>query len=330
MMKIHYYFRNKLVGFSIQTVFTTLINQISKYHSTRVTYLVTPFANIISIIRNSIYALKCEKHGEINHITGDVHYLLYVLNKKRTIVTVHDIMYYRSLHRLKKYLWKLLYIYPLKRAAHVIFISEFSKKEVLDIIKLPENKISVIPDPISPNFCYVEKEFNSFCPQILHIGTNKRKNLHNTIRALSGIVCHLRIVGHINEETVNLLKEYNIDYSNVYDLDDNEIVKEYINADIVNFPSLYEGFGMPIIEGQITGRIVVTSDMSPMQDVAGNGAMLVNPYSIESIRNGYMKIINDRTLRHKIVEEGKMNVSKYTVEIIAEQYMKIYNTIKTI
>ena len=102
-MKIHYYFRNKLVGFSIQTVFTTLINQISKYHSTRVTYLVTPFANIISIIRNSIYALKCEKHGEINHITGDVHYLLYVLNKKRTIVY--------SIFSFSLMLLKLKYIY---------------------------------------------------------------------------------------------------------------------------------------------------------------------------------------------------------------------------
>lgn len=327
-MKIHYYFRHKQVGFSIQTVFTTLINQIRKFNVTRESYLLSPFANIIAITRNSIYALKCQKDGEINHITGDVHYLLYVLNNKRTIVTVHDIMYYRYLHGVKKYIWKLLYIYPLKKAAHVTFISEYSKKEVLDIIDLPENKVSVIPDPVSPKFYYSDKDFNSECPLILHIGTNKRKNLHNTIRALNGIVCHLRIVGRLKDETINLLNEYNIDYSNVYNLEEREIIREYQNADIVNFPSLYEGFGMPIIEGQTTGRVVVTSDMSPMKDVAGNGAFLVNPFSIESIRGAYQQIINDKDLRIRIIENGKVNAQKYTVETITEQYMKIYKTIK--
>lgn len=329
-MKIHYYFRNKQVGFSIQTVFTTLLNQIRKLNATRETYLLSPFANIIAIIRNSIYAFKCQRSGEINHITGDVHYLLYVLDRMRTIVTVHDIMYYSYLHGIKKYIWKFLYINSLKRATHVIFISEHSKREVLDIIDLPKDKVSIIPDPVSPNFYYSEKEFNSDCPLILHIGTNKRKNLHNTIRALNGFVCHLRIVGYLNEETISLLNECNIDYSNVYNLKEQEIIKEYQKADIVNFPSLYEGFGMPIIEGQTTGRVVVTSDMSPMKDVAGNGAFLVNPSSIESIREAYRQIINDKDLRIRIIENGKVNAQKYTVETITEQYMKIYKTIKLI
>ena len=329
-MKIHYYFRNKQVGFSIQTVFTTLINQIRKFNATRESYLLSPFANIIAIIRNSIYALKCQKSGEINHITGDVHYLLYVLDKMRTIVTVHDIMYYSYLHGIKKYVWKFFYINSLKRASHVIFISECSKKEVLDIIHLPNDRVSVVPDPVSPNFYYSEKEFNSDCPLILHIGTNKRKNLHNTIRALNGIVCHLRIVGCLKEETINLLNEYNINYSNVYNLEEQEIIKEYQKADIVNFPSIYEGFGMPIIEGQTTGRVVVTSDISPMKDVAGNGALLVNPLSIESIREAYLQIINDKDLRSRIIEKGKENAQKYTVEKIAEQYMEIYKTIKLV
>lgn len=329
-MVINYFLRHKQAGFSIQTVFTTLINQIKEYHIVRESYLITPFANIIAIIRNSIYALKCQKRGEINHITGDVHYLLYVLNKNRTIVTVHDIMYYSYLNGIKKYIWKLLYINSLKRAAHIIFISEYSRKEVLDIIDLPKNKISVIPNAVSPNFYYSEKDFNSDCPLILHIGTNKRKNLHNTICALNGIVCHLRIVGCLNEETINLLNECNINYSNIYNLEDKEIIQEYQNADIINFPSLYEGFGMPIIEGQTTGRIVVTSDMSPMKDVAGNGAFLVNPFSIESIRGAYQQIINDKDLRIRIIENGKVNAQKYTVETITEQYMKIYKTIKLI
>lgn len=329
-MKIHYYFRNKQVGYSIQTVFTTLINQINKKISARETYLITPFANIFAIIKNSIYAHNQQKQDEINHITGDAHYLLYVLNRKKTIVTVHDIMYYRYLNGIKKYIWKLLYISPLKRAAHIVFISEHSKKEVSGITKLPQNRISVIPDPVGPNFHFSEKEFNCDYPRILHIGTNKRKNLHNTIYALEGIKCHLRIVGRIDENTINLLNKYHIDYSNAYNLDENEVIQEYRNADIINFPSIYEGFGMPIIEGQATGRVVVTSNISPMKDVAGDGAILVNPFSIESIRNGYIKIINDKELRNRLIKKGKANASKYAADTIAEQYMNVYKSIESV
>ena len=140
----------------------------------------------------------------------------------------------------------------------------------------------------------------------------------------------MRIIGRLKEETISLLNGYNIDYSNVYNLKEQEIIKEYQKADIVNFPSLYEGFGMPIIEGQTTGRVVVTSDMSPMKDVAGNGAILVNPFSIESIRNAYLQIINDKNLRNRIIVKGKVNAQKYAVEEIAEQYVKIYETIKLV
>lgn len=326
-MNIHYYFRNKQAGYSIQTVFQTIINQINKFRSTRNTYLISPYAGLIAIIKNCTYAFKRQKSGEINHITGDVHYLLFVLKKKSTIVTVHDIMYYHYLKGIKKFLWKILYIYPLKRAACVVFISEYSKQQVLDIIDLSHNRIKIIPDPVNPAFSFVEKKFNDFCPRILHIGTNDRKNLYNTILALKGIACHLRIIGHLKENIVKLLSDCKISYSNVYDLEEEQIIKEYIEADIINFPSLYEGFGMPIIEGQATGRVVVTSNIPPMKDVAGKGAILVNPHSVESIRNGYLKAISDRDIRNQVIMEGKKNVLNYTAQKVAEQYMQIYNSL---
>lgn len=74
--------------------------------------------------------------GFINHITGANHFLLLFLDGKKTVVTVHDIMHYFDLHGIKKFIWKLLYIYPLKRAAKVVFISEFSKIQTLKEVKL--------------------------------------------------------------------------------------------------------------------------------------------------------------------------------------------------
>lgn len=327
-MRINYFFRNKYSGYSIQVVFQTIVNHLGNQISIRNTFLPSPFANFTSILTNGIYAKRHQKEKEINHITGDVHYLLLFLNKKQTVITVHDIMYYHYLKGIKKQIWKYLYIYSLKRATYITFISDIVREQILDIVQLPKEKIFVIPNPVNPQFQFTKKEFNTIYPRILHIGTLERKNLKRTIQALKPISCHLCIVGHLDNDTITLLNKTGTDYSNIYDLDDIQIIKEYQKADIINFPSLLEGFGMPIIEGQATGRIVITSNLSPMKEVAGEGAVLVNPYSIEDIRNAYQNVLKDAVYRQTLIQKGKENVSRFTADKITEQYMQIYKLIE--
>lgn len=325
-MKITYFFRNPKVGFSIQRVLQTLIIGVQQKFDTFEVFLPSPKSGIISIFKNGFYAKK--KQSIINHVTGDAHYLLYFLVKERTIITVHDIMYYSYLSGIKKKLWKIIYIDSLKRAKKVVFISEFAKKQVLDEIKLDQERYSVIPNPVSPDFIYVEKKFNEEKPIVLHIGgVLERKNLHRTIEALKDIQCHLRIIGRISEENIELLKKFKLDYSNAYNLTNKEIVDEYVKSDIINFPSLFEGFGMPIIEGQAVGRIVITSNIEPMKYVAGNGAVLVDPEEVESIRKAYLKTISERDFRNTIISNAQINIKKYKLETITEQYIELYNEI---
>lgn len=236
-------------------------------------------------------------------------------------------MYYYYLKGIKKKVWKLLYITPLKRAAHITFISEFAYKQVSEVINLDTKKVQIIPNPVDLSFTYSPKEFNSKKPIILHIGTLDRKNLERTIEALGGIDCHLRIIGELKEQSKKLLKKYQIDYSNRMNLTHEEIVSEYRNADIINFPSLFEGFGMPIIEGQATGRIVITSNLSPMKEVAGNGAILINPYSVEDIRNAYLSVIQNKSIRENLINEGLKNIENYKVEKVVQQYTDLYKKI---
>ena len=99
------------------------------------------------------------------------------------------------------------------------------------------------------------------------------------------------------------------------------------NADIINFPSCHEGFGMPIIEGQAVGRIVVTSNIEPMISVANNGAAICDPYNIESIRNTYIRVINDFQYRNDIILKGIDNVKKYSIETVTKQYFELYKTL---
>lgn len=326
-MNINFYYRNKDAGFSIGAVFDTIVEEIKHTHNIIRTFLPTPFASLSSIIRNGNYAKKKERKGYINHITGDVHYLLWFLKGKKTVVTVHDIMYYHYLHGIKKYIWKLFYIIPLKRAAQITFISEFAYNQINEVIELDKNKVHIIPNPVDSAFKYSVKEFNVDKPVILHIGTFERKNLNRTIEALRGISCHLRIIGKLDNKTIDLLNTNHIEYSNSFDLSHDEIVEEYKKADIINFPSLFEGFGMPIIEGQATGRVVITSNISPMKEVAGKGAVLVNPYSIKEIREAYQTVIENKNKREQLIKEGIKNVENYKVENISKRYSELYKMI---
>ena len=133
-MRITYFFRHPKVGFSIQRVLQTINKDVAKTQAIEEVFLPEQKSGILSIIKNGIYAKKHQ--GSINHITGDAHYLLYFLKSKKTIVTVHDIMYYSYLSGFKKKIWKFLYISSLKRASKVVFISEFAKEQVLNEIYL--------------------------------------------------------------------------------------------------------------------------------------------------------------------------------------------------
>ena len=193
--------------------------------------------------------------------------------------------------------------------------------------QIKTNKVSVIYNPIQPIFQYTPKEFNTQCPRILHIGTAWNKNLDRVIQSLKDISCELRIIGELDTKTIKLLKENNIYYTNSSNLSDKDMVKEYQQADIISFPSLYEGFGMPIIEGQKTGRIVVTSNLAPLTEIASDAAIFVNPYEIESIKQGFITAINNHQLRNTLIQKGNQNISRFEQKKIAEQYINLYKSI---
>jgi len=180
---------------------------------------------------------------------------------------------------------------------------------------------------VNEHIYYREKVFNASKPILLFIGSTANKNLDRIILAIAGISCTLEIVGRIPEEHLLLLKKYSIHYRQFTDLSESEMADRYADSDIIIFPSLYEGFGLPILEGQKAGRAVLTSNISPMKEVAGEGACLVDPYDPDSIRSGINKIMLDGSYRADIVKKGFENKNQYDVQKIADQYLKLYAAI---
>jgi len=327
MNKITFFHRHNNIGFSIQKVFGTLISEITKTNYIENYYMPSYRSMPWDIVINSYYTFKHRnKHG-INHVTGHIHDVLLALIGCKCILTVHDLVFIENVKNPIKRLYKwIFWLYiPSLIADKIVCISAETERKILNRIKT--KKTLIIHNPLDPEFEFVDKEFNEYKPVILHIGTGWNKNLERTIMALRDIPCCLRIIGKIDQKIISLLTEFNIEFSNVFNLTDKEIREEYVNCDIVNFPSVYEGFGMPIIEGQKTGRIVIASKIEPLIEVSGGAVHFVNPSNIESIRNGYLEIISNKKYREKLILSGLENVKKFSVESISFKYIQLYRSL---
>jgi glycosyltransferase involved in cell wall biosynthesis len=296
---------------------------LQKKVSVQSTYMPFYSSSISNMVRNMKFAEK--SRADIFHITGDVHYIVLALPANKTILTIHDSVFIRESKGLKRIFFKWIFLkLPVKKCRFVTTISEKSKNEIVRYTGCDPAKVIVIPNPVNEYIYFREKEFNSINPVLLFIGSTPNKNLDRIIQAISGISCVLEIVGRIPEEHLLLLKKYGINYRQLANLSDSEMADHYAASDIVLFASLYEGFGLPILEGQKAGRAVLTSNIAPMKEVAGEGACLVDPEEIDSIRSGIKKIIEDSSYRSLLIKKGFENIERYNTKKIAGQYLELY------
>jgi glycosyltransferase involved in cell wall biosynthesis len=322
--KVTYFNRNPNLGFSIQRVFKTITDEIGKTQQFEEFCMPSKSSMPWDILRNSLYTLKNKNKKGINHITGHIHDVVLGLLGCKTVLTVHDLVFIDNVRNpIKRFYKWLFWLYlPIKLSNKVVCISKHTRNKILNHIKT--DKLTVIYNPIDPIFEYIPKAFNKEKPIILHIGTGWNKNLKRVVESLVEIPCHLRIVGDLSIEQKDFIQQSQIEYSNVCKLSDEEIKQEYINCDIVSFPSEYEGFGMPIIEGQKTGRIVVTSKIEPLIEVSGDAVTYVNPFDLNSIRLGFLKVIKDDAYRIKKIALGIENVEQFSVKKITNDYLNLY------
>lgn len=269
---------------------------------------------------------------DILHITGDIHFAALAWPKWRkgrpqVVLTIHDIGFLAEFSGFKRWLIRKFWIqWPLRCVDHLVVVSTATKEAVLkEVPWFPVTKISVIPSVIPQHFKPRQGRSENEKPVALHIGLAENKNLTGHAEALAGLNVHLRIIGEPSNADHTLLQKLNIDYSWTSRLSDEEMQAEYANADLLLFASKLEGFGMPIIEAQTVGVPVITSDLDPMREVAGTGALLCNPDDCQTIKACIQRVLADEDLQSPLIAAGHENVKHYSPAEAARQHQELYN-----
>src|SRR3989344_5240980 len=233
---------------------------------------------------------------------------------KKSIVIAYDFAYLQySPSRFLKFIHGL----ALKKADLIISISEVTKKDLIEIFKIPEEKIKVVYlgynkiGEISPeSILDLPEKFFFFVGAI-----KERKNVFGVVSAFgeykkSGGDHKLVIAGNGSweyyEKILRFIKENNLSDSVIFlgQITDNNLSYLYKRAEALVYPSFIEGFGLPVLEAQDCGLPVITSNISSLPEVAGDGAILVDPNNIFEIAEAMKRISQNQDFRQNLIEKG--------------------------
>lgn len=309
----------------------------------------TSILKSLGFLWRSKYMIKDIKKNNIDIFHGLSQELPVGIEKTgaKSIVTVHDLIFMRfpefySWFDAKIYYRKL--VYACRAADHVVAISTQTKNDLINLLNVSPDKISIIYQgcnpiywkPIKQEF-HLEVKAKHKLPDkyLLYVGTiEERKNLLGILKAIheAKITVPLVVVGRKHENYFRSISNY-ISTNNLDNIiftanvSNEELPSIYQNAECFIYPSFFEGFGIPILEALVSGTPVVTSKFGCFNEVAGPTSLYVNPYNIQEIGETILKVINNNELRSKMASSGKEFANRFKDEVVASNYMRLYNSL---
>lgn len=292
----------------------------------------------------ALFLWKTRNDFDIIHYPEESIYPLFWLSRAKIIITAHSgVEGWRDFGILRRRWWLIWCTFTLfkNRISRIICDSYSTKKSLQVFFDIPENKLSVIYLGVDKRFFSVLSQKNASAPYLLAFGRiDPHKNIPRIIEAYYKVkkergIPHRLVLGskhwpQENKKVENLIDKLGLsdNISFLKFVRDDDLPALYKGADIMIFPSLHEGFGLPILEAQAVGAPVITSNLFAMPEVAGGpeAAYLADPYDINDIADGIWKILSDPVYKNLLVERGFKNSAKFDWAKTAEATLKIYKS----
>lgn len=286
---------------------------------------------------NTILELK-KQNFDIFHPTYYDPYFLNYIGSKPFVLTVYD-MIHEKFHEMFPVGDKISQNKKLlvEKATKIIAISENTKNDLIELFGTDESKIKVVylGNSMFPNLD-VKTNFKIPKKYILFVGSRGGyKNFKRFIKSVSPILNYdkeLFVVcaggGKFTSTEIQFIVDLNIAKQvRQYNLEDDSLAHFYKNAQLFIFPSLYEGFGIPILEAFACGCPLLCSNTSSLPEIAGDGAYYFDPYGEKSIENAILKVLGDTSLRKNLIHNGTERLKKFSWEQTTIETKKIYESI---
>lgn len=256
-----------------------------------------------------------------------------------TISTIHDLAEFTvpdKYNRIKCFLRKIYVKRQAKNSDLVLTVSNYTRNELIDRFKLDENRVRVIYNFFeAPRNCFPDanKPYKNY---FLMVGELERtKNVGMVVEAFSNINdlfeedFKLIIVGKPGNDYNNILKKINLcsakDFIELRNyISDSELFDLYNNAFALIFASLFEGFGLPILEAMSFGVPVISSNVTSMPEVAGKAGLMFNPYQPEQLEDCMLSLYKNPDRRKKMIQQGYAQIERFKPDEIIQQLLKIY------
>lgn len=231
--------------------------------------------------------------------------------------------------------WKILK----QRQAEIIAVSRATRKDVIELLQYPQWKVHTVHAALPAEVREISQEITEAKaksikeklgldqPYLLFVGTREpRKNLNKLIEAWQPLADHYQLIVAGDrgwDSSEKMFKHPNLRF--LGRVSDEELNILYAEAEVFCYPSLYEGFGLPILEAFLHGTPVVTSNVSSMVEVAGNAAELVSPESVESIRQGITNVLNENAdAQRKRLQRMVIRQQMFGWEQAAQKTVEVY------
>jgi glycosyltransferase involved in cell wall biosynthesis len=284
--------------------------------------------------------------GDIDVFLSPAHSPVYAYcpPARNWVVTVHDLFTFKLNYDKKTQEKEMIVLRRIElNAERVIAVSNSTRNDLLEIIPSLDSRVVVIPEGVDEKF-YKERfssnvliKYGIQTPYILYLGAaDSHKNLPSLVKIfkrLSEIMPHSMVfAGRITERykaVIKLTNEINLQDRVVFTgaIDENDISSIYKGADLLVLPSLYEGFGLVLLEAMASGTPVVASNVSSIPEVVGDAAKLFDPYDVEDIYDTIYTVASDSNLREKMRKEGIERARLFSWKKMAQETLRIYEEV---